>query len=64
MKVNASIQSLFEEARSLKSRGEYEKAIELEPNSKIAKLCKEKINQLFKTKEKTEKFWGKSDWKF
>ncbi|MBA7688394.1 hypothetical protein ES703_96874 [subsurface metagenome] len=28
MKVNASIQSLFEEARSLKSRGEYEKAIE------------------------------------
>jgi len=43
---------------------EYEKAIELEPNSKIAKLCKEKINQLFKTKEKTEKFWGKSDGKF
>ena len=28
MKVNASIQSLFEEARSLRSRGEYEKAIE------------------------------------
>lgn len=29
IKANASIQSLFEEARSLKSRGEYEKAIEL-----------------------------------
>jgi len=43
---------------------EYEKAIELEPNSKIAKICKEKINQLLKTKEKTEKFWGKSDGKF
>ena len=29
MKANDSIQSLFEQARSLKSRGEYEKAIEL-----------------------------------
>ncbi|NVM02540.1 MAG: tetratricopeptide repeat protein [Candidatus Helarchaeota archaeon] len=43
---------------------EYKKAIELEPNSKIARICREKINQLLKTKEKMEKFWRESKRQF
>ncbi len=39
---------------------EYNRAIELEPDSKIAEICKEKIKQFYKNKkeiEKMENFW-------